>query len=116
MYSELDGIAFVFYETNEKAAFPNIIHTCVLDRKATVENIGNSWYEAAYGNCLITLINQKITDRLYLVSKETMQRLDKEGFGKIQNNLHRLILLNHNADRIVERDGRFLCGYIVKNN
>lgn len=58
-------------------------------------------YLGQYGNCLIALRNQRITDKLYLITGDT--------FGKIKKNFWQLDMylaeefLNRYADRIIER-------------
>lgn len=113
IYPELDGIDYVLYynDSLEKLCVANIS-----DKKQTDEH-GYLWYEGCYGNCLITLKYQRVTDRLYLLSGNTMKKLTSEGFLKVeQSRLHIKTLLNHNADKFVETDERYEKGYVVKNN
>lgn len=73
MYKELEGIDYVVYETNAD----NKIHILnIIDNKNdTVENTGEPWYQAAYGNCLISLENSKVTDKLYLIKKSLAEKI-----------------------------------------
>ena len=68
MREELKGIDYVFYFQKQNC------HTNMIDLTTnnTVENTGESWGEAAYGNALIALNISQITDALYLVDKESM--------------------------------------------
>lgn len=112
-YPELNGIDYVLYYNNslEKLCIANIS-----DKKQTDER-GYPWYEGCYGNCLIALKYQRVTDGLYLLSENTMKELISKGFLKVeQSRLYIKILLNHNADRFVETDERYEKGYVVKNN
>ena len=111
MYKELDGIDYVLYynDSLEKLCVANLS-----DKESTDEH-GNPWYEGCYGNCLIFLKHQKVTDRLYLLSGKTMKELESEGFFKSKpNGLHIKMLLNHRADKIVERNKQFKNGYEVR--
>lgn len=84
------------------------------DKEQTDEH-GYPWYKGCYGNCLITLQYQKVTDRLYLLSGKTMKELRSEGFLKAETSrLHIKMLLNHKADKIVERDENNTRNYIVR--
>lgn len=69
MREELNGIDYVFYIQKQNR------HTNMIDLTTsdTVENAGESWGEAAYGNALIFLNISQITDALYLMDKESMK-------------------------------------------
>lgn len=86
MREELKGIDYVFYfQKNNRH-----INMIDLTTKDTVENTGESWGDAAYGNALIFLNRQKITDALYIMDKSgmkgfnpiTMSREEQEKFMK----------------------------------
>lgn len=112
-YPELDGIDYVLYynDSLEKLCVANI------SDKGRTDERGYPWYEGCYGNCLIALKYQRVTDGLYLLSENTMKELISKGFLKVeQSRLYIKILLNHNADRFVETDERYVKGYVVKNN
>lgn len=84
------------------------------DKEQTDEH-GYPWYEGYYGNCLIALRYQKVTDGLYLLSGKTMKELRSEGFLRVETSrLHIKMLLNHKADKIVERDENNTRNYIVR--
>lgn len=98
VYPSLKGIRYVFYYNK------NYKKLCVLtlDRKATVENTGAPWFEAAYGNCLNKL-NAKFTDKLYLVSDlSVMKKMFHE--REVEN---QIALLEKTADYFVTRNGLF---------
>lgn len=65
MREELKGIEAVCYFTQE-SQYAHVIDMTSMD---TVENTGNLWCEAAYGNALIFLHNQKSTDKIYLMQE-----------------------------------------------
>lgn len=93
MREELKGIEAVCYFTQTSQ------YAHVIDMTATVENTGKPWCEAAYGNALIFLHNQKSTDRLYLMS---------EGFKRdykpwTMNGEEQRRYLEKNAVRIITR-------------
>lgn len=111
MYKELDGIDYVLYynDSLEKLCMADLS-----DKEKTDEH-GYPWYEGCYGNCLIALKYQRVTDRLYLLSGKTMRELRSEGFLKAEiNKLHIKMLLNHKADKIVERNENNTRNYIVR--
>lgn len=110
MYEELNGIDYVlYYDSLEK------LHIIDLSNKEQTDEHGYPWYKGCYGNCLIVLQHQKTTNRLYLLSEKTMRELRSEGFLKAEiNKLHIKMLLNHKADKIVERDKNNTRNYIVR--
>lgn len=110
-YKELDGIDYVLYynDSLEKLCVANLS-----DKQSTDER-GYPWYEGCYGNCLIALKYQRVTDGLYLLSENTMKELISKGFLKAEKSrLHIKMLLNHKADKIVERDENNTRNYIVR--
>lgn len=110
-YKELDGIDYVLYynDSLEKLCMADLS-----DKEQTDEH-GYPWYEGYYGNCLIALRYQKVTDGLYLLSGKTMKELRSEGFLRVETSrLHIKMLLNHKADKIVERDENNTRNYIVR--
>lgn len=95
MRKELKGVEAVCYFTQTS----QYVHVIDMTSKATVENTDKSWCEAAYGNALIFLHNQKSTDRLYLMP---------EGFLKnsklwMMNGKEQRKYLEENAVRIITR-------------
>ena len=58
-YKELDGIDYVLYcnDSLEKLCMADLS-----DKEQTDEH-GYPWYKGCYGNCLIALQYQKVTDR-----------------------------------------------------
>lgn len=97
MYDELKDISYIFYINNTTGK----LHACNIRDKEEVDANDYPRYLGQYGNCLIALRNQKITDKLYLMTEET--------FGKIKKkfwHLDRYILedfLEKYSDRTVER-------------
>ncbi len=95
MREELKGIDYVFYFQKQNR------HTNMIDLTTndTVENTGQSWGEAAYGNALISLNISQITDALYLIDKKSMK-----GFNPVKMNREkqRTFLKSH-AKRIITR-------------
>lgn len=71
LYPELEGIDLIIYYSNAKNKW------CVTDisDKEEKDGHGDPWYEGAYGNCLIALRNQKITDKLYLYNAEAAKEV-----------------------------------------
>ena len=95
MREELKEIEAVCYFIQES----RYAHFIDMTSKATVENTGKSWCEAAYENALIFLHNQKSTDKLYLMP---------EGFLKnykpwMMNGGEQRRYLEENATRIIVR-------------
>jgi len=70
-YPELEGIDLVIYYSNAKNKW------CVTDISDKEEKDGHGvpWYEGAYGNYLIALRNQKITNKLYLYNAEAAKEV-----------------------------------------
>ena len=97
MQQELKNISYIFYIDNMNGK----LHTCNIRDKEEVDANDYPRYLGQYGNCLIALRNQKITDKLYLMTEET--------FGKIKRKfwqIDRYILedfLEKYSDRTVER-------------
>ena len=108
LYKELDGINYVLYYNDSLEK----LHIADLSNKEQIDEHGCLWYEGCYGNCLIALQCQKITDRLYLFSEKTMKKLISEGFLKQTNKLYIKKILNCKADKIVECNN--INNYIVK--
>lgn len=97
MYDELKDISYIFY-INSKSGN---LHTCNICDKEEVDDKGYPRYRAQYGNCLIALRNQKITDRLYLMTEETFNRVKKKFWQ-----LDRYVIkdfFDRYADKVVER-------------
>lgn len=110
-YKELDGIDYVLYYNDSLEK----LHIADLSNKEQTDEHGYPWYKGCYGNCLIALQYQKITDRLYLLSGKTMKELRSEGFLKAETSrLHIKMLLNHKADKIIERDENNTRNYIIR--
>lgn len=96
MREELKGIDYVFYFQKQNR------HTNMIDLTTndTVENTGKPWGEAAYGNALIALNINKITDALYLIDKESMK-----GFNPIKTNREEQeAFLRSHAKKIITRE------------
>lgn len=92
---DLEGIAYVcYFKTDYK-------HINVIDMsdKSTVENTGDSWCEAAYGNALVFLELQKITDALYLMGKDSMNEFRPFAMSREEQ----IQYLEKNAKRIIRR-------------
>lgn len=70
MKEELKGIEAVCYFTQES----QFAHVIDMTSKTTVENTGKLWCEAAYGNALIFLHNQKSIDKLYLMPEGFLKK------------------------------------------
>lgn len=97
MYDELKDISYVFYINNTTGK----LCTCSVDNKEEVDDNGYPRYRAQYGNCLIALRNQKITDKLYLMKEETFNRVKKK-FWQLDRYLMK-DFFDRYADRIVAR-------------
>lgn len=97
VYDELKNISYIFYinNTSEK------IHMCNISDRKKVDDNGYPRYRAQYGNCLIALRNQKITDKLYLMKEETFNRVKKK-FWQLDRYLMK-DFFDRYADRIVAR-------------
>ena len=96
MYPELEGINYVCY-FKDGEDYP---HITINDKNATVENTGEPWFPAAYGNALILLKYRKSTDKLYLMTKEAMN-----GFNPFTMNKEKQInYLEKNAKKKITRD------------
>lgn len=97
MYSELNNISYVFYITSTDGK----LHMCNISNKEEVDIHDYPRYLAQYGNCLICLRNRKITDKLYLMTEETFNKIKKK-FWQLDMYLAKDFLDCH-ADRIVKR-------------
>lgn len=93
--ADLNGIDYVCYFKN------GYKHINVIDMSdtRTVENTGDSWCEAAYGNALVFLELQKITDALYLVEKDSMNEFRPFAMSREEQ----IQYLEQNAKRIITR-------------
>ena len=70
----LENIAAVVYVENSTGCRPDLIHMAhIADRTETTDK-GDLWYEGCFGNCIISLRNQKITDKLYLLNTEALKK------------------------------------------
>lgn len=98
MCNELNGIDYVLYinKNNDRLQMLDLIN----NRNAKVQNTGDSWNEAAYGNCLIALNHAKSTDTLYLLTK---QGLDSIGKVDVRNTKEVEKALREKAFKVVER-------------
>lgn len=74
MYKELKNISYVFYITNADGK----LHMCNISDREEVDDNGYPRYLGQYGNCLIFLRNQKITDKLYLMTEETFAKIKRK--------------------------------------
>ena len=68
--------------------------------ESTVENTGDSWCEAAYGNTLAFLELQKITNALYLMEKDSMNEFRPFAMNREEQ----IQYLDQNAKRIITRE------------
>lgn len=96
-HPELEDISLICYYRNNGDNYPHIVN---MESPEKVENTGESWAEAAYGNLLIYLNIQKITDALYLFKRESANSFylsaDREDMEQ-----H----LKKQADAIITREG-----------
>lgn len=98
MYEDIKGIDYVMYiNKNYNKVY---MLDLVKNKDATVQNTGDSWNEQAYGNCLISLNHAKLTDALYLLTK---QGLNSIGKIDIRNTKEVERALRENAFKVVER-------------
>lgn len=97
MYDELKGISYIFYINNTTVK----LCTCSINDKEALDDNGYPRYLGKYGNCLIALRNQKITDKLYLMNEETFNRVKKK-FWQLDRYLMK-DFFDRYADRIVAR-------------
>lgn len=93
VYDELKNISYIFYINNTSGK----IHMCNISDRKKVDDNGYPIYRAQYGNCLIALRNQKITDKLYLMTEETFNNI-KSKFWKID-----MYVLKDFFDRYADR-------------
>ena len=93
---DLYGIDYVCYFRN------GYKHLNVIDMsdESTVENTGDSWCKAAYGNALVFLELQKITDALYLMEKDSMNEFRPFAMSREEQ----IQYLEQNAKRIITRE------------
>ena len=93
---DLRGIDYVCYFKN------GYKHINVIDmsNESTVENTGDPWCEAAYGNALVFLELQKITDALYLMEKDSMNEFRPFAMSREEQ----IRYLEQNAKRIITRE------------
>ena len=77
-------------------------HINVIDMsdESTVENTGDSWCEATYGNALVFLELQKITDALYLMEKDSMNEFRPFAMNREEQ----IQYLEQNAKKIIRRE------------
>lgn len=97
MYDELKDVSYIFYINSKSGK----LHTCNIYNKEEIDDKGYTRCRAQYGNCLIALRDQKITDSLYLMTEETFNRVKKKFWQ-----LDRYVLkdfLDRYADKIIER-------------
>lgn len=97
MYDELKDISYIFYINNTTGK----LCTCSINDKEELDDNGHPRYLGKYGNCLIALRNQKITDKLYLMTEETFNRVKKK-FWQLDRYLMK-DFFDRYADRVVER-------------
>lgn len=97
MYEELKNISYVFYINNSNGK----IHTCNISDKEEVDDNGHQRYLGQYGNCLIVLRNQKITDKLYLMTEQTFNKV-KRKFWQLDRYIAKEFFEQY-ADKVVER-------------
>lgn len=97
MYDELKDISYIFYINNTTGK----LCTCSINDKEELDDNEHPRYLGKYENCLIALRNQKITDKLYLMTEETFNRVKKKFWQ-----LDRYVIkdfFDRYADRTVER-------------
>ena len=93
---DLHGIDYVCYFRN------GYKHINVIDMsdESTVENTGDSWGEAVYGNTLVFLELQKIANALYLMEKDSMNEFRPFAMSREDQ----IQYLEQNAKRIITRE------------
>ena len=93
---DLHGIDYVCYFRN------GYKHINVIDMsdESTVENTGDSWGEAVYGNTLVFLELQKIANALYLMEKDSMNEFRPFAMSREEQ----IQYLEQNAKRIITRE------------
>ncbi|OLA94865.1 MAG: hypothetical protein BHW64_01840 [Candidatus Melainabacteria bacterium LEY3_CP_29_8] len=97
MQDELKDIAYVFYVNNVDGK----IHTCNISNKEELDCNNYPRYLGQYENCLIALKNQKITDKLYLMTEETFRKIKKK-FWYLDMYLAKEFLDRY-ADKVIAR-------------
>ena len=70
----LENIAAVVYVENSTGCRPGLVHMADMRNKTETTDKGDLWYEGCFGNCIISLRNQKITDKLYLLNTEALKK------------------------------------------
>ena len=70
----LGNIAAVVYVENSTGCRPGLVHMADMRNKTETTDKGDLWYEGCFGNCIISLRNQKITDKLYLLNTEALKK------------------------------------------
>lgn len=103
IYPELEGIDLIIYYSNAR----NKWCATGMSDKEQKDDHGYPWYEGAYGNCLIALNNQKITDKLYLYDTEAAKKVYSCLFtaARYITNNERKEIFEKYATRIIERKG-----------
>lgn len=97
MYDELKDISYIFYINNTTGK----LCTCSVDNKEELDDNGYLRYLGKYGNCLAALKYQRTTDKLYLMTEETFNRVKKK-FWQLDRYLMK-DFFDRYADRVVER-------------
>lgn len=95
MYQNVENIDYVLYINNDDK---KLHYADLTDRESRTDN-GDLWYKGAYGNCLIALYHARTTNKLYLVTKETLKAMNilvGDILGITQ-------FLDNNADKIITR-------------
>lgn len=70
----LENIAAVVYVENSTGRRPGLVRMADMRNKTETTDKGDLWYEGCFGNCIIRLRNQKITDKLYLLNTEAFKK------------------------------------------
>ena len=96
-YKELEGIDGVFYLKKGKDWFTYIDMTS----KEKVGNTGGLWCKNAYGDALVILKYIGMTDVLYLMDKEGVEKFKPISMSKEEQEEY----LKRYAKRIVTREG-----------
>lgn len=96
-YPELQNVDYVFYINNKTGR----VHMANLSNKEEKDENNQPLYEGIYKNCLMLLQNQKITDKLYLMSENTFNKI-KRDYWKADMYVINSFLEKH-SDKIIER-------------
>lgn len=104
LYEMIEEMDVVFYVSNDKKLYMLDIRD-----KALTDYHGYPWYKGAFGNCLIALENTKITDKLYLLTRSSRQKIMSKGFGRTNKSAEeilekRVALLEKYANKIITRE------------